>query len=395
MNKFLKIFLSVLLCSALLFSACGEKPTSAPETEISKTESETASEPSVTESTEFKLVIPESYETHICTDDLYECLQKAVDYKLNDYSYTFKDNYDLGSTTDGAKVFWGYENPQDVKEVWATIYLDGSTDNTVRIKGKKPTARSTEGAVFVPNLYTNHTYSYFVEATMKDGSVVKSDTGYFTTVGPRIMTVSGIKNMRDLGGYLTASGKRIRQGMIFRSYRPNDLTPAGCIYMIENLGMKGELDLRNPETEGDCPVESPIQDQLNYFNQPGSSYVAFWTDYDRARSEFEFLLNEDNYPLFFHCRVGADRTGALGFLILSLLGVDENTAVSDYEITPGRYRIGNKTDEGGYYNFPGFIQVFKEFPGETNSEKARYFLAEKCGIANEKIDWFINFMLED
>lgn len=50
----------------------------------------------------------------------------------------------------------------------------------------------------------------------------------------------------------------------------------------------------------------------------------------RYRKLFSLLQNEENIPLMFHCSAGKDRTGMAAALVLSSLGVDEETILDDY-----------------------------------------------------------------
>lgn len=389
MNRLRKIVITIFVGLSIVLSSCGpqETPKTSTVSEIETVEDSSASN-------DFRLIISDDQTVPICQPSLYALLEKQKNYDVNDYSYTVKDASDYGSNTDGAIISWGYENPDNVKEVIVKFADNEALTDSISIKASKPTKRSKEGSVCVPNLYTNTTYYYQIVVTMKDSTTVKSDVLSFTTVGPRVMTVAGIKNMRDLGGWTTTSGQTIRQGLIYRTAKPNDLTPAGQYYMIEDLKIRTELDLRNPKSESDAPVESPLQDRLNYINISGVSYLSVWENPKRISEEFDVFLHEENYPIFFHCAAGADRTGCLAYLIEALLGVDENYLIADYEITPNRYRIGSTDDEGRIYDMVSFVSVLKKLPGETLQEKARYYLVESCGISNASLDWFIDFMLE-
>ncbi|MEM9327069.1 MAG: tyrosine-protein phosphatase, partial [Bacteroidota bacterium] len=45
---------------------------------------------------------------------------------------------------------------------------------------------------------------------------------------------------------------------------------------------------------------------------------------------FDMLLEEDSYPLVFHCTAGKDRTGLLSALILSALEVPQDVIFNEY-----------------------------------------------------------------
>ena len=63
-----------------------------------------------------------------------------------------------------------------------------------------------------------------------------------------------------------------------------------------------------------------------------------WLEMEKARKArvadfrkiFEILLDENNYPLVFHCTAGKDRTGLLSAFILHALGVDSEVVLNDY-----------------------------------------------------------------
>lgn len=50
---------------------------------------------------------------------------------------------------------------------------------------------------------------------------------------------------------------------------------------------------------------------------------------------FDILANSDNYPLFFHCTSGKDRTGLVTFLILLILDIPLEVIAVDYIASEG------------------------------------------------------------
>ena len=52
--------------------------------------------------------------------------------------------------------------------------------------------------------------------------------------------------------------------------------------------------------------------------------------YGVVKQTVSAFANEDHYPIIFHCSMGRDRTGTTTFLILGLLGVDEDTLRHEY-----------------------------------------------------------------
>lgn len=67
------------------------------------------------------------------------------------------------------------------------------------------------------NLFKGTKYYVRVTAAIENGESLVAESSFTTTaVGPRVMTIDGICNVRDLGGYLTESGKTTVQGRLYR-----------------------------------------------------------------------------------------------------------------------------------------------------------------------------------
>lgn len=120
------------------------------------------------------------------------------------------------------------------------------------------------------------------EWTAKDAKGDVVGRGRFRTADetPRFIRVPGVPNVRDLGGRLGLGGRRIRQGLVYRSAGWNDnasrtvitngaavvtnwtagavrLTPAAAELFARPLGIRTDLDLRS---DGECHgmTASPI-----------------------------------------------------------------------------------------------------------------------------------------
>ena len=199
--------------------------------------------------------------------------------------------------------------------------------------------------------------------------------------GPMILTIPGVKNARDLGGVITSGDKKIKQGMAFRSAQLDDLTDEGAAIILDDLGVKTELDLRNRAVE---EIISPLSDRLNHINVPLLSYEAFLKYPKSTKEAARVFTIPDNYPILFHCVAGADRTGCLAFLLGALCGASEEELITDYELTENRSRNG--VEEDGYFlDFPAFLELFRSFPGETFEEKAHWFLSDQCKLSDMEI----------
>jgi len=108
-------------------------------------------------------------------------------------------------------------------------------------------------------------------------------------------------------------------------YRGGQPRHDGFVYLQKN-GIKTVINLR---TEND---EEVIVKKLgmNYVHIPMS--IAPWSKIPDAAIEqyFKVLNDPANYPIFFHCRRGADRTGALaGFYRIAYQGWEPSKAYSE------------------------------------------------------------------
>lgn len=181
---------------------------------------------------------------------------------------------------------------------------------------------------------------------------------------PPFVTVEGIHNFRDLGGYAvsTIPSKSVRSNIIFRCAEPSQITPNG-IQTLRSLGVTTFFDLRSgPEIEkmkAHSPVVeiegidrvfvpvfadkdySPEQIALRYKDYASSGTGGVTRAYqDILRSAPQsyrhvllHLAEKPEQPCVIHCTAGKDRTGVLGALILDLTGVDKDTIAREYALT--------------------------------------------------------------
>ena len=195
-------------------------------------------------------------------------------------------------------------------------------------------------------------------------SVAPSAGGTALVVGERRVPLAGALNVRDLGGYATADGRRTRWGQVFRADALSALT-AEDRDAIAALGLRAVFDLRRDiERErapnvvlggevrsivlamGGAAAEGPeLMDQVMsgeitsidddfmievYAELLASHAVDFGT-------LLGSLVEPDGLPALFHCTAGKDRTGLASAMLLSVLGVPENVILDDYELS-NRYR---------------------------------------------------------
>ena len=170
-------------------------------------------------------------------------------------------------------------------------------------------------------------------------------------------------NFRELGGYLTEDGRKIKWHKLLRCGSMAQLTKNDVDY-LDQYGVRYIIDLRSPEESNYSPDKYP--DKAQYFQDTvypfsfslfknlgiinnmrlGASNMDFGRQtylqmlldpHAQAayRKMFNVLLENDKEgeSVVFHCTAGKDRTGVATFLILSALGVSEKQIVEDYLYT--------------------------------------------------------------
>ncbi|MFF4103789.1 tyrosine-protein phosphatase [Streptomyces sp. NPDC001903] len=182
----------------------------------------------------------------------------------------------------------------------------------------------------------------------------------------RQIPLQGAVNVRDLGGYRTWTGGRVRQGLVYRSDALGKLTPAD-VTALSGLGLGKVVDFRIPmEVQYDgadrlpaglAATSRPVSDLGLYATLLGAissadpatqermlgggRAEAYMRDIYRTfvtspenRAQFATTLREiadgGQGPLLYHCTSGKDRTGWMSYVLLRALAVPEDTATADY-----------------------------------------------------------------
>jgi len=243
-------------------------------------------------------------------------------------------------------------------------------------------------SVAVNNLLKAQTYYVKV---MADGTSVATEASFTTTdLGPRVMTVDGVYNVRDMGGYLTASGKTTKQGLIYRGgalspsadYPNVQITESGIATMAEEMGIRTEIDFRN-STEALGVTESCIPNaELIYCTLGG--YDSGMIDYAESyKKTFQLLARPESYPVYYHCTGGADRTGTVSYLLGALLGMDKADLIRDYEFTSFSM-YGERNSKTTKYAFGAMCALLETYEGATLADKAEQYLLS-IGVTEDEI----------
>ena len=255
----------------------------------------------------------------------------------------------------------------------------------------------------VYNSYLGDNY-FRVVANYSDGTKDSSKIMKYKVdeVYPRNLKIDGMTNCRDMGGGRElVDGGYIKQGLIFRTSStsrwaygngavPDTITADGKEELLNRLGCKTEVNVNN---SGSAMQGIPNYVEAYMWYDSGKHHL--YRNAEPIKTVFHALANPDNYPVFYHCRIGTDRTGLCAILISGLLGVPENLIYQDYlfsnfgNIQEKRY-IGEKA---GRDNILNYINDLKAFPGEKFHNKVYNYLLS-IGIPASELNSVIDILTE-
>ncbi|WP_399141801.1 tyrosine-protein phosphatase [Streptomyces sp. NBUA17] len=199
-------------------------------------------------------------------------------------------------------------------------------------------------------------------------------------------SLTGVRNLRDLGGLPTEDGRRVRQGVLFRSGHLAHATAEDGAFLA-SLGLHTVFDFRNaadrklegPDVElpgvrnVNLPLSDPADgaefwkmvrdgdlDQLRGILADGKgatrmtgSYRAIIKERTAEHSRVLHALAEDSVPALMHCSAGKDRAGLSIAVTLLAVGVEREAVVEDYlksNATHRRYKVRRSSTAASAYS---------------------------------------------
>jgi protein tyrosine/serine phosphatase len=167
------------------------------------------------------------------------------------------------------------------------------------------------------------------------------------TLPLRHLPFDGTRNVRDVGGYPTLDGRRMRWRTLLRS---DELTrlPAGTVDALVGLGLRQVIDLRWPEELLTAPNDFRRDPVVRYTSiplladdpTPHAGLAGMYRHVLDARAPqlaavVRALLADGGLPAVIGCAAGKDRTGVTIALLLDLCGVPRDLIVEDYALSAG------------------------------------------------------------
>lgn len=291
--------------------------------------------------------------------------------------------------------FTNYNDPSRPAKITFEWKAEGGLSSTLEISEKQDFSEifmkgTGCNRIECYNFESGKTYYWRVRNPREESSVFS-----FTTEDslPRFLYVDGTTNVRDIGGYVTEEARRIKQGLVFRGAELDMHTfvsEAGKKTMRDILGIKTEIDLRG-EAIG-FTNESVLGEDVKFVQVALYAYESYIKEenYKNIIKIFEVLADKNNYPVYFHCWGGADRTGCLAFTIEAILGLCEEKLMQDFELTCLSHygNVKNRDDD----DFSAMIEELIKL-GSNWCERMTNFLL-KCGVPMSNIEKVREIMLE-
>jgi protein-tyrosine phosphatase len=171
----------------------------------------------------------------------------------------------------------------------------------------------------------------------------------------RHISLSGAYNVRDLGGYATADGRRVRWGRVYRGGALNAATSSDIANLV-GRGLRVICDFRSGPERASAPNTWAAKHGIEMWGLADSDIVGDSRDllegsvstveqtralmirtYERIPFDHSpsyaaafSRIARGNLPLLFHCSAGKDRSGVAAALLLRMLGVSRDDVLVDY-----------------------------------------------------------------
>ena len=192
---------------------------------------------------------------------------------------------------------------------------------------------------------------------------------------PSWIDLSGVVNMRDLGGLPTEDGDVVRHRRLLRSDNLQDLSERSVTTLLEEFGVTDVVDLRTHvevAKEGDGPLRAtairhhhftlyredshesgiPAAERALPWERDeaeaaalrgerekrGRTHDEFWSEHslsylstrpDSVVAALHAIAGSDGAAIV-HCAAGKDRTGTIVGLALKMVGVPDDVVIADF-----------------------------------------------------------------
>lgn len=217
-------------------------------------------------------------------------------------------------------------------------------------------------------------------------------------------------NTRDLGGYVSAEGRKILNNRIWRSDVPINPSTADVARLLK-CNMTTIIDVRTKSEICRVPNLLSKNSHFYYYSFPIEEGSSIPESLEAVPVSYMNIAKDKNITAIFrtlaeapagvliHCTAGKDRTGVISAILLLLCGVKKADIIRDYVISRDNYKerldkflkdnpeIDRNIIFANEKSMDGFIQLFfQEF-----ATVKEYFY--RIGITTAQVDSIIAKMM--
>lgn len=218
------------------------------------------------------------------------------------------------------------------------------------------------------------------------------------------ISLEGVDNARELGGYRTQDGRTVKFGKLLRTGKlvdateqdkqrlqntyhvtkifdfrtplertpdPDPAIPGAQAYQYSVLGTLPVPQLDLSTDQGKQSLETYVR-SIASLDKDGTFVDQYYRDMYRTfytseeglnayRNFFRDLLNANGNTVLWHCSAGKDRAGNAAMLVLTVLGVDRETIIEDFLNTNYYYQDDMKKAHDIVYNLTGNEKTAQDF----------------------------------
>ncbi|MBR6226021.1 MAG: tyrosine-protein phosphatase [Bacilli bacterium] len=335
------------------------------------------------------------------TKEIHTAAQKTYLEYTGDYV-----NYPVSSLPSGrewnsdplpVKLAWEYAVPsgKTLKRFAVTFGQKDDLSDGFRVEG------STSKSLNLQNVFLGKNY-FKVIAEHSDNSEADSGIMSFnvTTQAPRNIKIDGMTNCRDMGGRTTVGGGKVKQGMIYRTSgvkggNPANVTAEGLAEMKNHFKMKTEINVSDGTSYNGTGNGWDVINHMMDYDSANQTHHHFSRNAESVKAFFKTISDPTKYPVFFHCRIGTDRTGLCANLLGGLLGVSKNELYQDY-LFSNFGNIGEQRKIGasaGQDNIENYMNEIDAMPGATFANKC-YNTLLAIGVERSTLDTVISILTD-
>lgn len=214
----------------------------------------------------------------------------------------------------------------------------------------------------------------------------------------------GTLNFRAVGALPTVDGRRVVAGKLYRSDTLQFLSDEAVRYFVEELGIRTIVDLRMGYElmhEGRGPLEgsdlvyhhlpfkvtgTSSEDSAAPILNPDDPIVPHYLGYlttvpESVAGVFKALATAPDtaLPAVIHCTAGKDRTGVAVALVLSAIGVDDETIAEEY--AAGSDRVAEVMER--LRTMASYGDTVDRLPPAANITPPEYMLRFLAGVREQ------------